>query len=217
MKIIKALSLFLILSLSSGCFYLPVPQSSEQGDKIFTLLEQLKEGKTTKKEVILIMGEPDESTEKSIVYWRREYSAGYKGYFLYGRPLKRNDSARVSEIEPQPMRIDLFFEFDSHGVLTRYSAGNDNVRESYGFPKSIQAAESRVLETKARCYSECDDSYHSCINSDIEGNLSKSPCEEEKLFCSKSCEKVKRLKRNGEDLCLKWETNNYVPCNNPAN
>ena len=214
-KINKAWSLFLILLMSSGCIFVPVPQPSEQGDQIDELLDRLVVGNTTKKEVISIMGEPDETSDNSIVYWHREYSGGYRGYYVYDRkPLKLSSGEiGVKEIEPQSSYVDLFFEFDGQGILARHRVGNDDVREAYGFPAPSPSPYNGTMTREVRCYTGCTDRYHSCVNSDVEGHT----CEEDKRICSKSCQKAQRLRREGGDLCLKWETGKYVPCDEPAN
>jgi len=70
---------------------------------------------------------------------------------------------------------------------------------------------SRQMKSLAQCYSSCNSISHKCINSEkIE--KSKSQCEEEEQVCRQMCNKVEKVIKDGKALCLKWETNYYVPC-----
>jgi Family of unknown function (DUF6627) len=79
--------------------------------------------------------------------------------------------------------------------------------ETYDNSEEYHGSSSKEMQTKANCYSRCGDNYHACINSDMD-----IQCEDTKQVCFQMCEKSKKITIGGEEMCLKWETNYYVPC-----
>ena len=71
----------------------------------------------------------------------------------------------------------------------------------------------RQMRSLAQCYSRCTSISHECINLEKIEKI-KSQCEEEKQVCVQMCNKVEKVNKDGKALCLKWETNYYVPCKN---
>ncbi len=101
----RILFLMVFISLAPGCLILPV--SAEHGQEIDKVQSQIAVGKTTREEVISILGQPDVKRDRFILYKNKEYIGSLLQLFA-----ARESFGQVF--------MDLYFEFDKYGVLTEY-------------------------------------------------------------------------------------------------
>ena len=105
----RILILFLIVTLTPGCLIIPL--SSDHGDEIDKVQSQIAIGSTTKEEVIAILGPPDITRDRFILYKHKEYGGG---------------ALVLTFIPPDKGGVvgqgfmDLYFEFDNYGVLVDF-------------------------------------------------------------------------------------------------
>lgn len=102
----RILFLLIIISLAPACLIIPL--SSDHGEEIDKVQKQIVIGSTTKNEVIAILGPPDVTRERFILYKHKEYDGG--AYLIIG-----NTGGTVGQ-----EFMDLYFEFDNHGVLVDF-------------------------------------------------------------------------------------------------
>jgi hypothetical protein len=100
--------LFLIVSSTYGCLIYPLP--SDHGDEIEEVQKKIKIGSTTREEIISILGKPDVSKDRYILYLRKNT---YGGWFYWGVSF----SGASSQTGVGKEFMDLYFEFDKFGVL----------------------------------------------------------------------------------------------------
>ena len=178
MKIIKILLLILILFFCSGCpIIIPLPSSASPSMyAINEKLRELKVGSSTKKEVISIIGKPDINLKRFILYKQKVQSGksqALTGFIL--PPL--GGSGSISGIPGKWM--DVVFEFDEHGILTKYRLVKFGHRTPY--------------PDVAECYSRCSLNYYDCIISTEEKNTPPSKCEETLQPCLGQCNSIEIL------------------------
>jgi len=71
----RILFLLIIISLTSGCpIFIPLP--SDHFDEINKVQKQIAVGKTTREDVISILGKPDVKRDRFILYKNKEYRGG---------------------------------------------------------------------------------------------------------------------------------------------
>ena len=173
MKFKQTLPLILILVLGSSCLLLPIPQSSNDGAAIDNLLNRIAVGSTTKDEVISALGKPNYSREENIMYWNKHYRGGTKVIFL---------STQSKKIGNTPSTLmDLIFEFDSHGMLTRY----------YTFFNPSILYGDRYSDNKKACRRDCNMAASACVDSWHEDSYNALLCNKvflEQRGCLKQCD-----------------------------
>jgi outer membrane protein assembly factor BamE (lipoprotein component of BamABCDE complex) len=104
--------LFLIVSSTYGCLIFPL--SSDHGGEIDEAQKRIVVGSSTREEVIAILGEPDVSKDRFILYVKRE-SYGGVGVVIW--------SPSGSYAGPHGQEyMDLYFEFDNYGVLVDFNS-----------------------------------------------------------------------------------------------
>ena len=187
MKILKALSLILVLSLGSSCIILPLPAGSQSMYAFKERLKGISEGSTTKEEVILIIGKPDIKLNKFILYKRRVQSRGAKIVYWFGIPIPNtpitfsSGSKRIHDGD----WIDVAFEFDEQGVLTEYRF--IDLGWKYAHYKDV-----------TKCNYRCDLNYDECLFSTEEQSTSLSQCEDTVETCFDQCSAI-RIKHYERD------------------
>jgi len=108
----RILFLLIIISLAPGCLILPV--SADHREAIDKVQSQIVVGVTTREEVISILGEPDVTRDRFILYKHKEYNGGmFVGIFI--APMGKTST--VGQVF-----MDLYFEFDNFGILTDFRA-----------------------------------------------------------------------------------------------
>jgi len=108
----RILFLLIIISLTPGCLIIPLP--SDHGEEIDKVLKQIAIGKTTREEVISILGRPTVTTDRYISYFKKEYDGGV-GVMVFIPPIGGWEAGQVF--------MDLYFEFDNYGVLVDFRMG----------------------------------------------------------------------------------------------
>jgi hypothetical protein len=98
----------LVLSIFPSCILFPLP--SDHGDEIEKVQKKIKIGSTKREEIISILGKPDVSKDRYILYLRKNT---YGGVFFWGVGLFGVSSQTGVGKE----FMDLYFEFDNFGVL----------------------------------------------------------------------------------------------------
>jgi hypothetical protein len=106
MKFKQTFLLILILLLGSSCIMFPLP--AKHREEIDTVRKQLVVGTSTKEEVISILGEPDVTKERYILYRKKEYDGGW-GVIM--------GNAGGQDWQEY---MDLYFGFDNYGTLIEY-------------------------------------------------------------------------------------------------
>jgi outer membrane protein assembly factor BamE (lipoprotein component of BamABCDE complex) len=109
----RLLLLCLIVSSTYGCLIFPLP--SNHGGEIDEAQKRIVVGSSTREEVIAILGEPDVSKDRFILYVKREY---YGGVGVVIVPLSGGSYAGAHGQE----YMDLYFEFDNYGVLVDFNS-----------------------------------------------------------------------------------------------
>jgi len=105
--------LLIIISVAPGCLFFALPLPAEHGQEIDKVQSQIVVGKTTREDVISILGEPDVTRDRFIFYQKKIYNGGWFVVALGGAT---GGGAGIAGQE----FMDLYFEFDSYGVLTDY-------------------------------------------------------------------------------------------------
>jgi len=108
----RILILFLLANLTSGCPVF-IPLSSDHREEIDKVQGQIAIGSTTKEEVISILGPPDVTRDRFILYRHKEYSGGAIVGFIVPLPIVGGAGGGVAG----QVFMDLYFEFDDYGVL----------------------------------------------------------------------------------------------------
>lgn len=111
-KIERFLFLLFLASVFSSC--IAIPLTSDHGEEIDKVRKQLVVGSTTRGEVISIMGEPDVTRDRFIIYLRKEYSGGVAWAILI-------PTVPPSGVASQEY-MDLYFEFDNYETLIEFRA-----------------------------------------------------------------------------------------------
>lgn len=114
----RILILFLIANLSPGC--LMIPLTSDHGEEIDKVQKQMVIGTTTKGEILSIMGHPDVSRKRYILYRNKEYSGGMAWAILIPKTPPSGVAGQVY--------MDLYFEFDNYGVLVEFRSDKYDAR-----------------------------------------------------------------------------------------
>ncbi len=109
----RILFLLIIISLAPAC--LMIPLTSDHAEEIDKVQKQMVIGSTTKGEILSIMGHPDVSRKRYILYRNKEYSGGVAWAILIP------PSGGASGVAGQ-VYMDLYFEFDNHEVLVDFRA-----------------------------------------------------------------------------------------------
>jgi hypothetical protein len=104
--------LYLLVSSAYGCLIFPLP--SDHGSEIDEAQSKIIVGSTTREEVISILGDPDVSKDRFILFSRKEYGGGVGWACCLGSPMGGS-----SGVEGQVF-MGLYFEFDNYGVLMDY-------------------------------------------------------------------------------------------------
>jgi hypothetical protein len=194
MKYARILILLAIISIISNCIILP--EYSPDKASINKLQSEIAVGVTSKEEVISILGEPDVTRDRFILYLAREYEGGW--LFAAWRAGARHYGKEF---------MDLYFVFDNRDVLTKYRPikyGQPFI-EPYACFRSIWCTRETAL---GLCHSFCNSNYNTCINSDDdEENNLKSACNTGKQVCLKQCEQQFK-----EKWCQNPDTNEYILC-----
>jgi hypothetical protein len=140
--------LLLIVILTPGCLILPMG-GGEHGQEIACVRSQIAVGLTTRETVISILGEPDVKRDRFILYKNKEYDGGFFVWF------GSHGGTRGQVF------MDLYFEFDNHGVLTDFRT------DKYDFSwKSVKDDED-TSKIEDPCHPEpeeaCDPGVESCL------------------------------------------------------
>lgn len=114
----RLLILFLIATLAPAC--LMIPLSSDHGEEIEKVQKQIAIGSTTKEEVISILGPPDVTRERFILYKNKEYSGGALWMIILPPSGAGGTAGQVY--------MDLYFEFDNYGVLIDFRSDKYDVQ-----------------------------------------------------------------------------------------
>jgi len=101
----RILFLLIIISLTPSCIIIPL--SADHRQEIDCVQSQIAVGKTTREDVISILGPPDVTRDRFILYKQKEYDGGV--FFGIGK----------GSVGGQRF-MDLYFEFDNHGVLVDF-------------------------------------------------------------------------------------------------
>jgi len=142
--LIRIVFLLIIISLTSGCpFIIPLP--AEHRDEVEKVQKQTVVGKTTREEVISILGEPDVSRDRYILYIHKEYSGGF-GYIVFLVWVGTGG-------EGGQRFMDLYFEFDNYGVLTDFRTDK--------YDKSLRSVKDNKDTPKTE--EDCDPGMESCF------------------------------------------------------
>jgi hypothetical protein len=118
MKYTRTIILLAIMSLSSSCIILPDPDIHKE--QINQLQSQIAVGSTTREEIISLLGKPDVTRDRWVMYKRRIYEGGVL-VALYGK-------GTVGVYAPGKELMDLYFEFDNYGTLTEFRTDKYDVR-----------------------------------------------------------------------------------------
>jgi len=110
----RILFLLVFISVAPGCLIIPL--SSDHGEEIDKVQSQIKMGFTTREEVISILGPPNVTRDRFILYRQKEYSGGAFLGILLPSPAA---AAAASGVAGQVF-MDLYFEFDNYGVLVDF-------------------------------------------------------------------------------------------------
>jgi len=105
----RILILFIIVNLTYGCLYIPLP--AYHGQEIDKVNSQVAVGVTTRGDVISILGQPDVTRDRFIFYKHKMSNGGW--FVMVFAP---SGGAKIAG----EVFMDLYFEFDSYGVLTDY-------------------------------------------------------------------------------------------------
>ena len=139
--LIRIVFLLIIISLTSGCPII-IPLPAEHRDEVEKVQKQTVVGKTTREEVISILGKPDVSRDRYILYKHKEYAGGAGvGFILPPIGGGRDVGQRF---------MDLYFEFDNYGVLTDFRVDK--------YDKSL-----RSVKDDEDTQKDCDPGMESCI------------------------------------------------------
>ena len=127
--------LLIIISLTLGCLIIPL--SSDHGDEIDKVQSQIAVGLTTREDVISILGEPDVTRDRFILYKRKEISGGAFLMILEA-------GGTFGEVY-----MDLYFEFDNYGVLIDFRTDKDGegwriIKGDEDTPKTEEACDPGV-------------------------------------------------------------------------
>jgi len=148
----RILFLLIIISLTSCIPYI-IPALSEHGQEIDCLRSQIAVGLTTREDVISILGQPDVTRDRFIIYKNKEYDGGINYGILFSAP-----GGSVSG----QVFMDLYFEFDIYGVLTEYRVDK--------YDKSLRSVKDDEDTSKMEdpCHPEmemeaCDPGVDSCL------------------------------------------------------
>ena len=136
----RILILFIIVSLTPGCLIFPLP--SDHGEEIDKVQSQIVLGSTTREDVISILGEPDFTRDRFILYRHKDYSGGAVVGILI-------PPSGVGGVVGQRF-MDLYFEFDNYGVLTDFRVDK--------YDKSF-----RSVKDDEDTQKDCDPGMESCI------------------------------------------------------
>ena len=144
---IKILSfLILLISIFSSC--IAIPLTSDHGEEIDKVRKQLAVGSTTRGEVISIMGEPDVTNDRFIMYLRKEYSGGVVWGLLLPPPTPTGFAGQEY--------MDLYFGFDNYGTLIEFRA------DKYDrFFRTLKDDESATKEDTQKI-DDCDPGLETC-------------------------------------------------------
>ena len=141
----RILILIIIVNFTSGCpFFFPL--TSDHGEEIDKVQSQIVVGLTTREEVISILGKPDVTRDRFILYRHKEYSGGVVvGYIVPG-----TSGGMVRTVGQEYM--DLYFEFDNYGVLTDFRVDK--------YDKSLRSIKDD--EDTSKMEEACDPGMESC-------------------------------------------------------
>jgi len=112
----RILFLLIIVILTPGCLILPL--HDEHREAIDKVQKQIAIGKTTRQDVISILGEPDVTRDRFIFYKNKIYDGGR--FYLIVIPTEGAAGTSGQEY------MDLYFEFDNDGVLTDFRVDKYN-------------------------------------------------------------------------------------------
>jgi len=159
----RILFLLVFISVAPGCLFFALPLPAEHGQEIDKVQSQIVVGKTTREDVISILGEPDVTEDRSISYFNKVYNGGWFVLSLPGR------GARIKGQE----FMDLYFEFDNYGVLT--DCGTHKFEKSWIYVKDDEDT-SKMEEAR-------DQGKESCFTSTTE----KLQCVNKVVICVQEC------------------------------
>lgn len=127
----RLLILILILNLLPAC--LPFQLPSEHGEAIDKLPSQIVIGSTTKEEIIKILGQPEYTRDRFILYKKK-----YSRVMIVLLPFPIYKESRVRRF------MDLYFRFDDYGVLTDYRTDkyDQHLRALKEYPKTREPCDS---------------------------------------------------------------------------
>ena len=145
----RILFLLIIISLAPGCIIIPLP--ADDLIEIDKIHKQIAVGKNTREAVISILGEPDVSRDRYILYKHKEYSGGT--YFMYFIPiLPFGRGCCGGEGKAGQVFMDLYFEFDNYGVLTDFRTDT--------YDKRLNSV--KYVEETSEMEEDCDPGMESC-------------------------------------------------------
>jgi len=132
----RILFLLVFISVAPGCLFFALPLPAEHGQEIDKVQSQIVVGKTTREDVISILGEPDVTEDRSISYNSKVYSGGW--FVMSG-----SGAGGYSGIYGQVL-MNFYFEFDNYGVLTdcgtnKYYPGGKAVKDDEDTSKMEEA------------------------------------------------------------------------------
>lgn len=170
----RVVFLLIIISLTSCTIPYIFPAPSEHRQEIDCVRSQIAVGLTTREDVISILGQPDVTRDRFIIYERKEYDGGiYYGLITWSGP----------EVFGQVF-MSLYFEFDNYGVLTDF--------RTHKFDKSGRLIKDD--EDTSKMEEACDQGKESCYQNAFiketiyeEVTTEKLQCVHKVVLCVQEC------------------------------